>query len=197
MLETILGILSAIINIYTILCVISIILTWFPGAKFTAFGKFLSSICDPYLNLFSKSGKLRIGNIDFSPILAIGILSLLTTILSRITLTGRIFCGGILAAIVSLFWNLGSSLLGILTLIILVRWIVLLVKKGYTPYDSGWNNVDAMLQKPVYKISSTFSKNPVSYKTALLISWITLAVILLLGAILSGILIHLCNMLPF
>ncbi len=197
MVSTILGILSAIINIYTILCVISIILTWFPGAKFTAFGKFLSSICDPYLNLFSKSGKLRIGNIDFSPILAIGILSLLTTILSRITLTGRIFFGGILAAIVSLFWNLGSSLLGILTLIILVRWIVLLVKKGYTPYDSGWNNVDAMLQKPVYKISSTFSKNPVSYKTALLISWITLAVILLLGAILSGILIHLCNMLPF
>lgn len=197
MVSTILGILSAIINIYTILCVISIILTWFPGAKFTAFGKFLSSICDPYLNVFSKSGKLRIGNIDFSPILAIGILSLLTTILSRITLTGRIFFGGILAAIVSLFWNLGSSLLGILTLIILVRWIVLLVKKGYTPYDSGWNNVDAMLQKPVYKISSTFSKNPVSYKTALLISWITLAVILLLGAILSGILIHLCNMLPF
>ena len=197
MVSTILGILSAIINIYTILCVISIILTWFPGAKFTAFGKFLSSICDPYLNLFSKSGKLRIGNIDFSPILAIGILSLLTTILSRITLTGRIFFGGILAAIVSLFWNLGSSLLGILTLIILVRWIVLLVKKGYTPYDSGWNNVDAMLQKPVYKISNTFSKNPVSYKTALLISWITLAVILLLGAILSGILIHLCNMLPF
>ena len=197
MVSTILGILSAIINIYTILCVISIILTWFPGAKFTAFGKFLSSICDPYLNLFSKSGKLRIGNIDFSPILAIGILSLLTTILSRITLTGRIFFGGILAAIVSLVWNLGSSLIGILTIIILVRWIVLLVKKGYTPYDSGWNNVDAMLQKPVYKISSTFSKNPVSYKTALLISWITLAVILLLGAILSGILIHLCNMLPF
>lgn len=197
MVSTILGILSAIINIYTILCVISIILTWFPGAKFTAFGKFLSSICDPYLNLFSKSGKLRIGNIDFSPILAIGILSLLTTILSRITLTGRIFFGGILAAIVSLFWNLGSSLIGILTIIILVRWIVLLVKKGYTPYDSGWNNVDAMLQKPVYKISSTFSKNPVSYQTALLISWITLAVILLLGAILSGILIHLCNMLPF
>ena len=197
MVSTILGILSAIINIYTILCVISIILTWFPGAKFTAFGKFLSSICDPYLNLFSKSGKLRIGNIDFSPILAIGILSLLTTILSRITLTGRIFFGGILAAIVSLFWNLGSSLIGILALIILVRWIVLLVKKGYTPYDSGWNNVDAMLQKPVYKISSTFSKNPVSYQTALLISWITLAVILLLGAILSGILIHLCNMLPF
>ena len=130
MVSTILGILSAIINIYTILCVISIILTWFPGAKFTAFGKFLSSICDPYLNLFSKSGKLRIGNIDFSPILAIGILSLLTTILSRITLTGRIFFGGILAAIVSLFWNLGSSLLGILTLIILIRWIVLLAKKA-------------------------------------------------------------------
>ena len=197
MVATILGIISAIINIYTILCVVDIILTWFPGAKFTPFGKAISSICDPYLNLFSKGGKLRIGNIDFSPILAIGILSLLTTILSRITVTGRIFFGGILAAIVSLFWNLASSLLGILTIIILVRWIVLLVKKGYTPYDSGWNNVDSMLQKPVYKISSTFSKKPVSYQQALLISWITLAVILILGAVLSAILIRLCNMLPF
>ena len=197
MVATILGIISAIINIYTILCVVDIILTWFPGAKFTPFGKAISSICDPYLNLFSKGGKLRIGNIDFSPILAIGILSLLTTILSRITVTGRIFFGGILAAIVSLFWNLASSLLGILTIIILVRWIVLLVKKGYTPYDSGWNNVDSMLQKPVYKISSTFSKKPVSYQQALLISWITLAVILILGAVLSAMLIRLCNMLPF
>ena len=197
MVATILGIISAIINIYTILCVVDIILTWFPGAKFTPFGKAISSICDPYLNLFSKGGKLRIGNIDFSPILAIGILSLLTTILSRITVTGRIFFGGILAAIVSLFWNLASSLLGILTIIILVRWIVLLVKKGYTPYDSSWNNVDSMLQKPVYKISSTFSKKPVSYQQALLISWITLAVILILGAVLSAMLIRLCNMLPF
>ena len=118
MVSTILGILSAIINIYTILCVISIILTWFPGAKFTAFGKFLSSICDPYLNLFSKSGKLRIGNIDFSPILAIGILVLVSSILGKITLTGRIYFGGILQEILGMVWNVSSSLLTIFFLLI-------------------------------------------------------------------------------
>ena len=197
MVATILGIISAIINIYTILCVVDIILTWFPGAKFTPFGKAISSICDPYLGLFSKSGKLRIGNIDFSPILSIGILSLLTTILSRITLTGRIYFGGILGSIVSMFWNLVSSLVGIFAIIILVRWIVLLVKKGYTPYDSGWNNVDAMLQKPVYKITNTFSKKPVSYQNALIISFVVLMAILILGLFLSALLIRLCNMLPF
>ena len=197
MVATILGIISAIINIYTILCVIDIILTWFPGAKFTPFGKAISSICDPYLRIFSKSGKLRIGNIDFSPILSIGILSLLTTILSRITLTGRIFFGGILGSIISMLWNLASSLLGIFAVIILVRWIVLLVKKGYTPYESAWNNVDTMLQKPVYKITSTFTKKPVSYQNALIISFVVLLAILILGLFLSAILIRLCNMLPF
>ena len=197
MVATILGILSAIINIYTILCVISIILTWFPGAKFTPFGKGISSICDPYLNLFSKSGKLRIGNIDFSPILAIGILSLLTTILSRITLTGLIYFCGILGSIISMLWNLVSSLAGIFAILILIRWIVLLVKKGYTPYESAWNNVDAMLQKPVYKITNTFTKKPVSYQNALIISFVVLMAILILGLVLSALLIRLCNMLPF
>lgn len=197
MITTILGIIAAAINIYTILCVIDIILTWFPGAKFTAFGKFISSLCDPYLNFFSKSGKLRLGNIDFSPILSIGILSLLTSILSRLTLTGRIYIGGILGSIISLLWSVISTLLGIILIVMIIRWIVLLVKKGYTPYDSGWTQLDSMLQKPVYKISSTFSKKSTTYKNALLISWIVILIILILGALLSGILINLCNKLPF
>ena len=172
-------------------------MSWFPGARFTKFGHFMSAICEPYMGLFRKMSFLRIGNIDFSPILAIGILSLLTTILSRITLTGRIYFGGILGSIISMLWNLVSSLAGIFAILILIRWIVLLVKKGYTPYESAWNNVDAMLQKPVYKITNTFTKKPVSYQNALIISFVVLMAILILGLVLSALLIRLCNMLPF
>lgn len=197
MLSTLFTILAAAINLYTILCVISIILTWFPGAKFTKFGKFLSSLCDPYLNIFSKNGRMCFGNIDFSPILAIGILSLGTSILSKISTTGRIYLGGILGELISMLWSIASSLLGIFILLILIRWIILLFQKGQINYNSGWYQVDSMLQKPVEKISSTFSKKNLSYKKQLLISWISLCCISLLGSLLIGILVRLCNLLPF
>ena len=52
--HAVLSILSGLIVIYTVLCLISIFMTWIPGAKFTKFGKVISSITDPYLNFFSK-----------------------------------------------------------------------------------------------------------------------------------------------
>lgn len=196
MVSTILGIICAAINIYALICTAAIILTWFPGAKFTKFGKILSSITDPYLNLFSKNGKLVFGNLDFSSVLALAILWLASSILGRIVATGRIYLGGILGAIISMFWSICSTFLFIFAVLIFVRWIVLLINHGETAYDSGWNRLDSMLQKTVFKIAGTFSKDTVPYQKALLISWIVLAVILVFGSIIIGILTGLCNRLP-
>ncbi len=196
MVSTILGIICAAINIYALICTAAIILTWFPGAKFTKFGKILSSITDPYLNLFSKNGKLVFGNLDFSSVLALAILWLASSILGRIIATGRIYLGGILGAIISMFWSICSTFLFIFAVLIFVRWIVLLINHGETAYDSGWNRLDSMLQKTVFKIAGTFSKDTVPYQKALLISWIVLAVILVFGSIIIGILTGLCNRLP-
>ena len=196
MVSTILGIICAAINIYALICTAAIILTWFPGAKFTKFGKILSSITDPYLNLFSKNGKLVFGNLDFSSVLALAILWLASSILGRIVATGRIYLGGILGAIISMFWSICSTFLFIFAVLIFVRWIVLLINHGETAYDSGWNRLDSMLQKTVFKIAGTFSKDTVPYQKALLISWIILAVILVFGSIIIGILTGLCNRLP-
>ena len=197
MVQTILSFLSAAIIIYTILCLISIFLTWVPGAKFTKFGKVISSITDPYLRLFSRRGWLRFGNIDFSPILAIGILSLLSSILGGITTTGRIYFGGILATVLSMLWSVCSSILSIFFLLILIRWIVLLVNKGQVSTNSAWYQVDLMLQKIVYKIGNTFFRNNLTYQKALLVSWISLGIIWLVARVLFGILINLCNGIPF
>ncbi len=198
MVGSILSLLSAVVVVYTILCFIDIIMSWIPGAKFTQFGKFISRICDPYLNLFSKSGWLRIGNIDFSPIISIGLLSLLSSILSGITATGRIYFGGILATIVSMIWNVCSSLLVLLFLLVLIRWIVLLANHGQTAYGSAWNQVDMLINKFSYKIAGTFSKKPISYQNTLLITWITFLVLLIAGNILFNIfLVDLCYRIPF
>ncbi len=193
----ILSIISTIIIIYTVLCLISIIMTWIPGAKFTKFGKIISKITDPYLNIFSKRGWFRIGNIDFSPILAIGILVLLSSVLGGIVTTGRVYVGGILAMILGMIWSLFSTLLTIFILLILIRWIVLLINKGQVSTNSAWYQVDLMLQKIVYKIGNTFIRKNLTYQKALLISWITLGIVWLIARVLFGILINLCDGMPF
>ena len=197
MVHTILSLLSAIIIIYTIICLISIFMTWIPGAKFTKFGKFISSVTDPYLNIFSGRGWLRFGNIDFSPIVAIGILSLVSSILGGITATGRIYFGGILATIIGMFWSVASSLLMIFTLVIFIRWIVLIVNKGQVSTNSAWYQLDLMLQKFVYKIGNTFFKTNLTYQKALLVSWISIAIIWFVLQLLTGFLISLCKTIPF
>ena len=196
MIQTVLSLLSAVITLYTILCFINIIMSWIPGLKFTAFGKFITSVTEPYLNFFSKWGILRLGNVDFSPIVSIGLLSLVSSILAGIQGTGRIYLGGILATIIYMTWNIVSSIISILFLLVLIRWIVLLVKKGQTSFDSGWYQVDNLLNKITYKISGTFTKSNMSYRKSLLISWITLLVISVAGRILINILVSLCYQLP-
>ena len=197
MIQTILSILAGVLSLYTLLCFIYILMSWFPGAKFTKLGHFMTSICEPYMGLFKKLSFLRIGNFDFSPIVSLGLLSLASAILAGIQRTGTIFFGGILGTIINSLWGIASSIIGIFTLLIFVRWIVLLINKGRTAYESGWNQVDMLLNKMTYKIAGTFTKKSMSYQTSLLLSWIILLVALGVGHFLILILVSLCYKLPF
>ncbi len=197
MIQTILSILAAALSLYTLLCFIYILMSWFPGAKFTKFGHFMTAVCEPYMGLFRKMSFLRIANIDFSPIVSLGLLSLASAILAGIQRTGRIFLGGILGTVLNSLWGIASSIMGIFTLLILIRWIVLLINKGRTSYESGWNQVDMILNKMTYKIAGTFSKKTMSYQTSLLWSWIILLITLGLGHFLILILVNLCYKMPF
>ncbi|MCR4579485.1 MAG: YggT family protein, partial [Treponema sp.] len=193
MVQTILSILAAVLSLYTFACFIYIIMSWIPGLKFTKFGKIISTICEPYMNLFSRSGLLRIGNIDFSPIISIGLLSLLSSILGGIQATGRIYFGGILQTIIYNLWGIAQSLIGMLFILVLIRWIVLATHHGYTPYESPWSQVDRMLSNLSYKIASTFIKTNISYQKSLLVTWISLLVFLIAGNFIIRLLIVLCS----
>jgi YggT family protein len=197
MIQTALSILAGVLALYTFLCFIYILMSWFPGARFTKFGHFMTAICEPYMGLFRKLTFLRIGNIDFSPIVSLGILSLASAILAGIQRTGRIFFGGILGTILSSLWSITSSIIGLFTLLIFIRWIVLLINKGRTSYESGWNQVDMILNKMTYKIAGTISKKSMSYQTSLLMSWIILLVAMGIGHFLILLLVNLCYRMPF
>ena len=197
MIQTFLNILAIVIFIYTLLCLFYILMSWIPGLKFTKAGQLITKLCAPYMNLFRKLYFLRIGNIDFSPIIAIGILTLASTIIGGILSTGYISFSGILVIILKSVWEILSSILMLFTILTFIRWLVLTINKGSTSYDSGWNQVDMILNKFSYKVASTFYKRTMNYQTSLLITWISFLVIQVLGRILVSYLKQLIQLIPF
>ena len=195
--SVILSIVSAAIEIYTLICFVYIFMSWFPGARFTKFGQVICSLCEPYMGLFSKWRWTRIGNIDFSPIISIGLLTLASSVIGGIQATGRIWFGGILFNIVRMLWSLISTLLTIFTILILVRWIVLLVNHGQTKYNSAWNSIDRMISNITYKISGMFIRKSHNYQTSLLATWIFLIVISILGRTIVTLLLNIIYRIPF
>lgn len=195
--SVLLNILSGLITVYTTICFIYILMSWIPGLRYTSFGRVIASIVEPYMNIFSRWRFTHIGRVDFSPIISIGLLSLSSSILARITSTGRIYLGGILATIIYTIWDIFASLIGIFALVVFIRWIVLLVKKGRVDYNSGWYQIDSAIQNFCYKISGAIIKKPVSYTKSLFITWVTFAVFDAAGSVLINLLVHLCYKIPF
>lgn len=191
--KTVFLIITALIVAYTVLCFINIILSWIPGAKFTQFGKFVSTVTDPYLNLFRKISWLHTTHLDFSPILALGILSALCSILSAICRhdEGTIL-GPVLAYIIESCWGIASSITGFLILLLLIRFIVLCVQGGRTDYNSIWAQLDNFLGKIALAISRPFMRDQNNYKACLLISLICLLVVNISGTFLFTWLKNLC-----
>ncbi|MFC4023227.1 YggT family protein [Oceanobacillus longus] len=55
--------------------IVYIFMSWFPGARESSFGQFLTKICEPYLEQFRKFIP-PLGMIDLSPIVGILVLQL-------------------------------------------------------------------------------------------------------------------------
>ena len=195
--QQIFNILSSAVSLYGTLCFVRIIFTWIPSLNYSKAGQILGQICDPWLNIFSKI-PLRIGAFDFSPMIALGVLTMISSLLKNIASTGKFYLGGILATLVSLLWSIFSSIAGILFVILIIRLLVLLFSKKSTYYDSPWTQFDNSISPLVYKIVRPFNKKyTMSYKSALITAIIILAFFLLAGNILMGFLISFIAKIPF
>lgn len=69
------NILNLALNLYSWAIIIYILMSWFPGARESSFGEMLGKITEPYLDIFRRFIP-PLGMIDFSPIVAILVLSL-------------------------------------------------------------------------------------------------------------------------
>lgn len=194
----VLKIISTVLSIYSLLCLVRIIITWIPGLRYNRFVKFLSSICDPYLNIFSNIRWLHFGNMDFSPILSLGILAIADSILQNLVLSGRISLANILSLIFGFIASLINSILFFLIIVFIIRLIVLLLGRGSDSSSSIWNQLDRSLGQIVFKISKFFSGGkPVNYRNAIIISIIVLIICNFLIKTLFGFVGTLISRIPF
>jgi len=189
-----LNLLSLVLNIYMLIIFIRIILTWFPGFGNSGIINFLSGITDPYLNWFRRFTFLRMGFLDLSPIVALGVLALANRILGMLASYGRISIGIVLFMALQVVWGAVSFILGFLILILILRLIAFLFRQsGANPF---WNVIDTISQPVLYRVNRVFFRNRiVKHLTSLLVSIISLAIIYmalrLLFALISGMLFRL------
>ena len=164
-----------LINVYLFLCFIKILLSWVPSAAYSSFGRMLSSICDPYLNWFRRFRFTRIGMVDFSPVLSLGILSIAAQLITSLLTTGTISLWGLCVSIIELLWSFIGFMLNLLI-------IFLIIRLGYDLFGSSssspfWYNLDRFLSPVIAKVTGFFPQKPLQYRTRLIL---TILIILLL-----------------
>lgn len=191
----ILRIISAFLSLYSLLCLLRIIITWIPNYSYSKPADILAQICDPYMNLFRGIKWLRFGSFDFSPALALCILGAGSQIFSSLANGGYINLQMILSMILGIFFSILSSLIFFLIILFAIRLILIMINRdSYNTSGFMANQIDSSISPIVYRIARTFAMGRrITYKAALIISIIALlflqfALRILLAFILSIIL---------
>ncbi|AGT43381.1 YggT family protein [Treponema pedis] len=121
MLSSILYTCGIAVKIYSYLCIAYIFLSWLGG---NSSGGFLSELCEPYLSKFRRFRFTQIGSVDFSPVLGLGILSLISHIFFQLSATKTISVAAILLSLVGILWSFFSFLLNFFIILLIIRLIL-------------------------------------------------------------------------
>jgi YggT family protein len=177
MLQSFFNTCGSLVSIYSFACLIRIFLTWMPQLEYSSFGRFLSGLCDPFLNWFRRFPFTRVGAVDFSPILAFGVLSVASMVFSTLAATGHITVGFILAGFVQVIWQFLGFFLTIIILFLVIRLIYDLFNRyGYSQF---WTMLDRFLNKPISWVTGFFnhSRRPMGYRASLVLTLVVMLVL--------------------
>ena len=161
--------LARLLNVYSILIWVRIILSWiFPNPSRQNWIYWIGRIVDPYLKAFQNKTSV-IGRLDFSPILAVGTLYVVDSILQYYGYYGTITLSMFLYVFLAAFWNYGLSI---------YFWILFfaLVFKTIASFSRSpqmWGMADGIgsAARPVTDFVRSFAKNRIlSERTVNLIS---------------------------
>ena len=180
--QLIFQIAASLLGLYSLLVVVRILLTSFPGTRHSMLVQTLSRITDPYLNWWRRKLNLRIGFLDLSPLVAMAALSVANIICSSIARFGRIGLGRILAICLSSIWSIASFILGFFIIVLILRFIAYITNMNiYSPF---WQVIDTISRPLLFRVNRIFFGNKITgYKTGLIISIAIFGVFLILGSL--------------
>lgn len=187
---------SRVIDAYTILIWVRIVLSWFVRNKDEkSFTYYIGKMVDPYLKIF-KGKKTSIGMLDFSPILAIGLLYLVGGLLSTYGSVGYLTFGIILAAFLQTFYSYGVSIfLTILMISTIGRVLSTFVRNPML--NTIFSSIGLSCTPLIMFIKSFSKKKEMSERTASIIALVVSIVLYFLIKQLFVFLINLSATIPF
>jgi YggT family protein len=188
---------STIVSVYTLIIIVRIMMSWFAGAP--AYGRvfrFLAAITDPYLNFFRRFRFFRLGPFDFSPVLALILLSVAGNIFLSLAAFRQVTLGLVLALLVSRLWAAAAFFIGLYIFLVALRIIGLVARlNSASPF---WRYVDMILNPVLAPLARlVFHGRSVPYMSALVTGGLLLLVLRFGGAFLIERLVILIQKIPF
>jgi len=166
-LSTIMTVVSALLQVYMLLLVIRIVLTWVSMDHGHPVLRILHSISDPYLNWFRRFRFLVLGSIDFSPLAALLVVNFFASLARMIAMYGQVTLGIVLTILVQLIWGAASFFFLVLGVLAVIRFLAVQFRWGG---QAVWGYLDALLQPPAYFLGHLVRPHKfLSYTTTLLL----------------------------
>lgn len=116
-------VIMVLFAIYITLVFVRVLFAWLRPNMFNPIVQFVYSTTDPYLKLFAGIKFLRIGNMDFTPILALFLLYLLMILLSDVIKWGYISAEHIVILIIKLLFKFVYFIIFIFIIAVGLRFI--------------------------------------------------------------------------
>ena len=194
--RVIMRIVTAALSLYMLLIMFRILLTWFQGPNLGRPVEIIRSLTDPYLSWFRRFHFLRIGNFDFSVIVAIIVLSVLASITTRLASAAVVTFGLVLAIIIARV----ASAVSFFLVLFLILAVVRLLGSVFNANTASrfWITVDHLLEPVVHRVIQGVVRGRfMSYRNALMLFSALIVVVLLVGGFLVDALVALAGRIPF
>ena len=190
--------IARMLEVYSFIIWIRILFSWIsPYTRPGSFSYYLSCMVDPYLNMF-RSSKLRVGMLDFSPLFAIGILSVVQSVFSIYGFYGRITLSLIVQLFIQAFWAYGLQVFFSIGFIMLVMTtIASFMRQGR--FKFAMSQIGSTVFGPMEAwIQRTFFKNRIVKATTMNLILCAMYIVLYFGCkYLLVLLLNLAMRIPF
>ncbi|MEN6500148.1 MAG: YggT family protein [Rectinema sp.] len=189
-------IVSVVVSIYMLLCIVRIFFSWVPSLMTTRWGRLIADLTDPYLELFRPIALFRTPNVDFSPIVALAVLSVVNSLFVTLSYAVRITLGFILSLLLDAAWSAVSFLLGFFLVVVFIRIIGVIARLA--TLHPFWQILDGIINPVLFRVNTLIYRGrAVQYLQGLITGFVVVLVVRGLGGWIVRLLTSLLMSLPF